>query len=353
MRLLKISIIFSLASIFLLFFNIEREGFEPIVDVEESTVEEELFTVKGVYLTGWSAGSKSYREYLFDLIEKSEINSVVIDIKDYSGRLSYISHVVDVGQNKIPDISQFIEELHNRGVYVIGRITVFQDPILAFDRDDLAIRRSSGIIWTDRLGLAWVDPASKDVWDYNILIAKEAVEVGFDEINFDYIRFPSDGDLGDMTFPVWDRENSMSETIADFYKYLREELPDVIISADLFGLSTVSLSDLGIGQVIEDASLYFDYLSPMVYPSHYASGFLGYDAPAEYPYEVVKYSLDSALSRLDNNVKIRPWLQDFSLTTLYNQEMVLDQIRAVKDAAGEGYVGYMLWSPSNRYTVIR
>ncbi|MBC7294578.1 MAG: hypothetical protein H5T84_10880, partial [Thermoleophilia bacterium] len=140
-----------------------------------------------------------------------------------------------------------------------------------------------------------------------------------------------------------------------FFAYLRQQLEGATISADLFGLSTVNRDDLGVGQIIEDALLYFDYVCPMVYPSHYAPGFIGKQNPAEHPYEVVLHSMRSARQRLEAlgkqaRARLRPWLQDFDLGALYTPERVLDQIRATMEALGPGYTGFLLWNPRNRYT---
>ncbi|MCP5112929.1 MAG: hypothetical protein GY953_19050, partial [bacterium] len=191
--------------------------------------------------------------------------------------------------------------------------------------------------------------------DYNIVIARDAAERGFDEINFDYIRFPSDGNLSDMHFPVWDNTVERRATIKSFFCYLREGMGEVTISADLFGLATVKADDLGIGQVIEDALLYFDYVCPMVYPSHYASGFLGKKNPAEHPHAVVHYSMKKAGERrtaleADSKARLRPWLQDFNLGAEYTAKMVRDQIEATREALGADYSGFILWSPRNVYT---
>ncbi|HUV81018.1 MAG TPA: putative glycoside hydrolase, partial [Patescibacteria group bacterium] len=213
-------------------------------------------------------------------------------------------------------------------------------------------------LWLDNAGLAWIDPAAKESWDYNIAIAREVAALGFDEINFDYIRFPSDGNLRDMSFPLWDENIPKHSVIKEFFGYLRQELPDVKLSVDLFGLSSVSFDDLGIGQIIEDAFEYFDYVCPMVYPSHYAYGFLGYQNPAAYPYEVVKDSMEKALGRLavfnqSKKVKarLRPWLQDFNLGAVYDAAMVRSEIAAVYDAAKDDFSGFMLWNSSNVYTI--
>ncbi len=346
--------------------------------------------IKAIYFTGWSAGNSAKIKYLIDLKKTTEINAVVIDLKDYSGYVGYDIQVPEVGEYeakeiKILFINRLIKQLHDEGIYVIGRITIFQDPRLSQARPDLTVKSvKTGGPWLDNKKLSWIDPAAKDAWDYNIAIAKDAASRGFDELNFDYIRFPSDGDLNDMSFPFWDEKISKSSVLKSFFKTLRQELADVKISADLFGLATINQDDLGIGQVLENAYAYFDYVSPMVYPSHYASGFLGYKNPALYPYEVVKYSLDAAMQRLitynqqlttatstasstiassaatstaiENwklkieNSKLRPWLQDFNLGATYDASMITKEIQATQDSLGDNFNGWMLWNPSNIYT---
>lgn len=363
--------------------------------------------IKAVYVTGWSAGDKKYIDYLMNLFKTTEINAVVIDIKDFSGYVSYNTDVDKVKEyktyeNRIPHINELIKKLHGQGIYVIARITVFQDPALAKNRPDLAvydiektIDLQNPILWKDNHGLYWLDPASREVWDYNISIAKDAVSHGFDEISFDYIRFPADGKIKNMGFPIWDGKTPMRSIIKEFFQEIRQQLPNDKISVDLFGQTTVSFNDMGIGQLIEDSFDYFDYVCPMVYPSHYISGFMGFLNPAEYPYEVVKNSMETALERekryynpakgespeVDNRqflektekgnerdssqqaiisqteiveknkeAKIRPWLQDFNMGANYTEEMVKAEIKAVKDALGKDFNGFMLWNPSNVYT---
>jgi len=351
--------------------------------------------IKAIYLTSWSAGNSVKIKYLIDFKKTTEINAVIIDLKDYSGYVAYNIQVPEVEKYeakeiRIPFINRLIKQLHNEGIYVIGRITVFQDPRLSLARPDLTVKsKKTGDPWLDNKKLSWVDPAAKEAWDYNIAIAKETVSRGFDELNFDYIRFPSDDDLNDMSFPFWQKTRTdadftqtnadtnaetKSEVMRNFFKYLREQLPGVKISADLFGLTTINQDDLGIGQVLENAYAYFDYVCPMVYPSHYASEFLGYKNPALYPYEVVKCSMENAIKRLERfrieinnststeflnskfyipNSKLRPWLQDFDLGADYNAEVVGKEIQAVYDAATstpELLNGWMLWNPSNIYS---
>ena len=340
--------------------------------------------IKAIYITSWIAGIPKEMDRLINLIKETELNAVVIDIKDYSGYISYDIQNSNIEKYKtkeirIPKINALIKKLHDENIYVIARITVFQDPVLAKARPDLAVQsKATGKTWKDRKGLAWMDPASKEVWDYIVSIAKDAFSRGFDEVNFDYIRFPSDGNMSDLVYPIYDGKNTKSGVIRSFMKYLREETKGNKISVDLFGLSTVNSDDLGIGQIIENAYPYFDFVCPMVYPSHYASGFLGYKNPALYPYEVVKYSMEIALQRLKNCekannptststnattststvtfpkcfanpiAKLRPWLQDFDLGADYTAEMVRKQIQAVYDAGLSD--GWMLWDPKNVYT---
>lgn len=333
--------------------------------------------IKAVYLTSWLAANPKVVDYVVNIAKNTEINAVVVDVKDWSGFIAYntdIPEAAKYGAERIliPDIEAFLERFHREGIYVIARITVFQDPVLAQARPNLAVHRKSNksLLWLDNVGLAWIDPAAKAAWDYNIASAKDAVGQGFDEINFDYVRFPSDGDLKDMSFSFWDEKTSKHLVIREFFKYLRKELPDAKLSIDFFGLTTVTSNDLGVGQVIEDAFEYFDYVCPMVYPSHYADGFLGYQNPADYPYEVIKYSMESALRRLliynqlqrtpastdeeitkqKRNVQLRPWLQDFDLGAIYDAKMVRSEIEAVYDATGDNFRGFMLWNSSNVYT---
>ena len=352
--------------------------------------------VKAVYVTGYSAGAKSYIKYLGELIKNTEINAVVVDIKGSDGYVSYASGAEEVKKyhltdHAISDIRALVKSFHDKNIYVIGRIAVFEDPVYSKVRPEFAVYNKAKttdaakpVLWQDNHGLSWLDPASKDVWNYDISLAKDAFYNGFDEVNFDYVRFPSDGKTEDMAFPVWDEKNSKAETIKDFFHYLRTNLSDEKISVDLFGLTTVNSDDMGIGQVIENAFENFDFVSPMVYPSHYANGFISYKNPAEHPYEVIKYSMDSALSKEKSFLKqkqdlatakseakgtsadlsmalipapsvvplakFRPWIQDFNLGAIYTSDMVKQEIKATQDSLGSDFAGFMIWNPSNIYT---
>jgi len=329
--------------------------------------------LRAIYITACTASGRKNREKVLSVISGTEINSIVIDIKDYSGTLAYASTSVDViagtssisnisssnflpnygGGCRIIDLPEFIRQLHDIGIYTIARITVFQDPVYSSRNPSVAVKNKDNIDsnWKDVKGLSYVDPGATPYWDYILKISKEAYSIGFDELNFDYIRFPSDGDLSNVYYS-WSAGRPKSDVLKEFFLYLREGLAEtgVPISADLFGLTTSADGDLGIGQRLEDALMYFDYVSPMVYPSHYAYGFNGYPKPSLKPYEVVKYSMDKAVGKAfmasSTPTKIRPWLQAFDLGAVYTPAMVRTQIQATYDA---GLNSYMLWNAGSSY----
>lgn len=325
--------------------------------------------VRAVYMTSWVAGTKSLRGHIVSLIDATELNAVVIDIKDYSGHIAFPVDDPTVSkygasEKRFPDVREFVGELHKKGVYVIGRITVFQDPFLAKARPDLAVKKESdtSTLWKDYKGLSYIDPGAEEGWKYIAALARASYALGFDELNFDYIRFPSDGNMRDIYFP-WsetrmsgDASLGKAAVLRDFFRFLRESLSDIhdqgaALSADLFGMTTTNTDDLNIGQILEYAEPSFDFIAPMVYPSHYPPGFHGFSNPNNNAYEVVKYSMDSAVTRLiaasSTPDKLRPWLQDFDYGGTYDAAKVRAQIQATYDA---GLSSWMLWDPSNKYT---
>jgi hypothetical protein len=314
--------------------------------------------VKAIYMSSWVAGNKKLRDNLVNLIDTTELNAVVIDIKDYTGHISYlpVNPVLaeyGSGRNRIPDVKEFIGELHEKGIYVIGRISSFQDSYLVQLKPQFAVTDKAGNVWKDRKGISWLDVGAKPVWDYLVLIGDDAYSVGFDELNFDYIRFPSDGDMDNIKFPFSEGKKK-SVALKEFFAFLDTTFhpKKIPISADLFGMTTSNNDDLGIGQILGDALIHFDFVAPMVYPSHYPPTFLGFPSPASKPYEVVKYAMDRAV--IKSNIastspnKLRPWLQDFSIGKVdYTPDMVRAQIQATYDA---GLNSWMLWNASNNYT---
>ncbi len=344
----------------------------PITDVI-TVSEKEVFvvtheplpeSVKAIYMTSCVAGTPSIRKGLVALVEETELNSIIIDIKDYSGHISFVPEDENlkslVSKNCFAhDMKEFIGELHEKGIFVIGRITVFQDPYLTKLRPELAVKKrtDTSVVWKDNKGLSFTDPGAKDVWDYHVKISKEAYAIGFDELNFDYIRYPSDGPMNDIYFP-WSDGRKKTDVMGEFFKYLHGELNPlgIVMSADLFGMTTTNSDDLNIGQKLEVALPYFDFIAPMVYPSHYPKSFLGFENPAAHPYEVIKHSMTEGVKKVNvfnasvastSPLKLRPWLQDFNLGAQYTADKVRAQIQATYDS---GLTSWMLWNASNRYT---
>lgn len=315
--------------------------------------------VRGIYLNAWAAGSPKRRAELIALSRWSEINTFVIDVKE-GGEVSYrsgvgIARAIGANRSYIPDPRQLLAELREAGVYAVARIVVFKDPILARSRPDWAIQTRDGGLWEDDRGVNWVDPYNRKVWDYNIALAREAVLLGFSEIQWDYVRFPDVPArfLRSAVFPA--REGrSFSVAIREFLQYSREELADlgVPITADVFGLTVSVGNDLGIGQRWEDLSDVADALLPMVYPSHFARGSYGIPVPNADPYRTVRTALEFAVrrsARIEGAAEIRPWLQDFSLGwPEYGAAEVRAQIQATYDA---GIDEWILWNPGSRYTL--
>ncbi|MBP2018509.1 hypothetical protein J2Z79_001924 [Symbiobacterium terraclitae] len=314
--------------------------------------------VKGVYLTAWNAANPAFLEGILGLIDRTELNALVVDVKDDSGRVTIATdEATAVAAGAVvpflPDPRAFTDGLHARGIYAIARIVVFKDPIVAPAHPDWAVHHASGGIWRDWNGVAWLNPYSREAWDYVIRVARAAAEAGFDEIQFDYVRFPTDGDLSATRYPGADGR-PYEQVVADFLAHARAELAPlgVLVSADVFGLVTSARDDMGIGQRLEESAGAVDYLSPMLYPSHYERGNLGLPNPNAMPYETVFRSLEDARERiaaagLSERTAVRPWLQDFSLGHTYGPAEVRAQIQATYDA---GYSSWLLWNAANVYT---
>lgn len=326
--------------------------------------------VKAVYMTACVLSTVDFKQSIVDLIDQTEINSVVIDIKDFSGTISIpTSNPKLVGTQgtgcKAKGVKEFVEELHKKNIYVIGRVTVFQDPVMTKLHPDLAVKRASdGAVWKDNKGISFVDVGARQHWDYIIELAKESYSIGFDEINFDYVRYPSDGNMKDIAFTHSDGKNK-PESLRKFFEYLHGQLKDtgLVTSVDLFGMTTTNYDDLNIGQVLENALPYFDYVAPMVYPSHYPDNFNGWANPDDYPHDLIYFVMKSGADRAEalknatstpSEVKarvgkhqLRTWIQDFDYGGDYGPAEVRTQINASVEA---GVPSWMLWAPSNKYT---
>lgn len=320
--------------------------------------------VHAVYFTSWAAGTPSFQKQMFSLVEASgtQINSIVIDIKDYSGRIGYVVldpryddptiDAIGSAQNRISDVEQFIAALHEKGIYVIGRIQSFEDPFALNTHLEWYVKKADGTLWKDEGGAYWIDPNNEDAWAYLVAIAKQGYNVGFDEINFDYVRFPSDGSVNAAVYDM-STSTTKAATITNFFSYLHDQLSPlgIPISADIFGQVTSDLGDMGIGQHFEDALPYFDFVDPMVYPSHYINGFDGYANPAAHPYEIVKFAMDHAVARSitasSTPSKVRPWFQGFDLGAVYTPDMLKAEMQATADA---GLSSWLVWNAASVYT---
>jgi hypothetical protein len=339
--------------------------------------------MKAIYMSQCVVGTPSFRDSLVKLIDDTELNSVVIDIRDYTGKISFPTDnpilkdsVSDACGAR--DMKSFIEKLHEKNIYVIGRITVFQNPYYTSKHPDEAVQRKSGGVWKDHKGLAFVDVGAKPYWDTVVELGKISYALGFDELNFDYIRFPSDGPMSEAVYS-WSAGQTKPEALEAFYKYLTDNLKSTgaVLSADLFGMVATNYDDLNIGQVLERALPYFDHIYPMVYPSHYPKGYNGFSNVNEHSYEIVKIAMDTAVKRTLATTtrigslaytpiastspqlyakpaypadKIAPWLQSFDYPVHYTPEMVREQIKANQDA---GLKSYLFWDAANKYLSLK
>jgi hypothetical protein len=314
--------------------------------------------VRGIYLNAWAAGSQQKLQRLIDLAGATEINTFVIDVKE-GGQISYRSQVplaraIGADQEYIRDVRGVLRRLRENGIYPIARIVVFRDEVLAKARPDLSVRHQNGGDWIDSYGHWWVDSFNRRVWDYNIAIAREALELGFSEVQWDYVRFP-DVPRSLMRQAHWPARDgrTMAQGIREFLLYSREQLKEygVPVTADVFGLTVSARDDMGIGQQWEKMVDATDVLLPMVYPSHYARGSYGVQQPNAAPFEIVSTAMRHAVQRsagIAHAASIRPWLQDFTLgQPRYGAAHVRAQIDAVYSA---GLTEWVLWNPGSNYT---
>ncbi len=333
----------------------------PTSTPELPNVNQKRVKAKGLYLTASSAGARL--DHYIELANTTEINSYVIDVKNDYGIVSFDSEVPlasEIGAvEKLYNVENTIKKLHDNNIYAIARIVCFKDPILAKNKPEMAIKNPEGGLYVHNK-MNWVNPYSKEAWQYNIDLAKEALAKGFDEVQFDYIRFP-DGRKSQMVFDGKD-DRELYEVVNDFLAYARQELPNAILSGDVFAIILESPGDTeGIGQYFEYVGENLDYLCPMAYPSHYANGQIinnvKFPKPDLDPYGVIKNTLLKAKARYEkvegHKPILRTYLQDFSATWIgagnwqyYEDAQVRQQIQAVYDA---GYEEWFLWDPMNNY----
>ncbi|MFQ5946486.1 MAG: putative glycoside hydrolase, partial [Anaerolineae bacterium] len=317
-------------------------------------------TVKAAYLSYYGVGSDRAQR-VFDLLDRTELNAVVIDVKGDRGFTPYPSRVPlaieagALGPVRIDDFEKMLLRLKANGIYTIARIVTFKDNVLARYRPDWAvIDARTGQPWIDYEQLAWLDPFREEAWQYIIDIAREAALMGFDEIQFDYLRFPSDGSVGATRYSNPNTQENRLRAITSFLARVRRELAPlgVFLAGDIFGYTGFLDDDSGIGQRVEELAHYLDYLCPMVYPSSYREGIPGYRIPVAHPYEIVLKTLQLIRERSAHTaVKIRPWLQSFRDYAFDRRTFGVTEIRAqIRAAMDAGATGWMLWNPRSRYT---
>jgi hypothetical protein len=343
---------------------IKRPGFERVlVQPTQATIEVAMKPqiVRAAYLTYFGIGHKEIRGRVLELAARTELNAVVIDVKGDRGWIVYRTEVPEAlavgaqGPGTLKDFDGLMADLKSRGIYTIGRIVTFKDNILATARPELAIIDTrTGRPWIDNEKLAWVDPFREEVWNYNIAIAREAAARGFDEIQFDYVRFPTDGKLGAAKYAQPNNKDTRLPAIAGFLGRARRELGPlgVYVAADVFGYTAFNENDTDIGQRIEELAPHLDYFCPMVYPSGYQKGIPGFRNPVQNPYEVVRESVRLTQQRASHTrARVRPWIQDFRDYAFDRRIFGVPEIRAqIKGADDAGAVGWMLWNPRNDYT---
>lgn len=345
------------------------------VSVEPTDTEEDIWMgdfvdtrervkAKGIYL------SSSYINKKLDdaiaLIDRTELNAIVIDIKSDAGYITYrmdydVAKEIGACTSTISDIEATIKKLKDHGIYTIARIVTLKDPVLADKKREWALKNKDGSIFRDSAGLAWVNPYEDQVWEYLTEVCRQCVNVGFDEVNLDYIRFSTDKGMSNVDFGPKAEEMTRIEVITEGIRKICEDIKPrgAFVSCDVYGAIISSSVDAKIvGQSYFNMSKYLDYICPMVYPSHYGNGYYGLDYPDTHPYELVYHALmdsQKVLYMLDpeeNKAEVRPWLQDFTATWVshhltYGKKEVRDEINAVYDA---GYSQWLLWNAGMIYT---
>jgi len=313
------------------------------------------FKVKGLYLSDYGVTNPKIRNAALATIKKNDMNTLVIDVKGDHGFIPFkvdIPLAKEIGAQNITlvkDMPKFLQSIKDQGIYTIARIVVFKDDMLAGGRPSWAVKMGDGM-FRDREHLRWVDPFNKEVWDYNIAIAKAAAEVGFDEVQFDYVRCP---DKAGVAFSQPSTQESRTNTITAFLETAHKALVpyNIMLSADIFGYTIWNKTDTGIGQVIDRAINAVDIVSPMMYPSGFADGIPKYRNPVKNPYEVIYLTLKHAQARTDASpLQFRPWLQAFRDYAFGGVQFKEDKMRTqIKASDDFGASGYLFWNPRNVY----
>ena len=342
--------------------HVKAYGYRPYsfnTDTNKTKIYLQAIKVKALYLTFWGASNNSKTlKNILELIDQTEANAVVVDVKNEYGSTqfwtgfkqanSYGAHLNRTNRN----IKKFIKMMKARDIYTIARIVTFKDELQAANNPDYAIKRDdeNQTIWRNHDNMAWVDPFDKRSHDYAISIAEEAAKVGYDEINFDYIRFPAKTGL------IYSKKSTQKSRVKAIESFLDEAKTrlrkyGVFISVDTYGNICWAKDDNGIGQTVQSLAAHADYLAPMLYPSGFSKGSFYFDYPSEYPYEVVFRSVKTIQDRIPSN-RVRPWLQYFKDYTKRKKEYKRAEIQAqIKATEDVGTNGWMMWSPSSKYSL--
>ena len=318
-----------------------------------------LSAIRAAYLSYFAIGHTEVRRDILKLSETRELNAMVIDVKGDQGLLSYATKIplaqeIEANRATVEDLKGFLASIKTLDVYSIGRVVVFKDSPLAHARPELAVKTAANTVWQDSNQSAWADPFCAEVWDYNIQIAIEAAELGFDEIQFDFVRFPTVSQAGVPCFSQQPTKDSRVAAISGFLSAARGQLAarQVKVSARVMGYTCWRQDDFVIGQKIERMAEYLDVLCPMLYPSTFDKGIPGYKIPVAHPYEVVHNSAKIAVQRVSNwACDVRPWLQDFQDYRFDKRTFGRAEIQAqIKGSFDAGCSGYMVWNPTGKYT---
>jgi hypothetical protein len=312
--------------------------------------------VRGIYLTAWSAGSDLKMDKILGLLDRTELNALVIDVRD-SGDMYFKTGIALANESHatmvaVPKPLHLFTRLEKHKVWPIARIACFRDSWVPKRHPEMGVQLAGGKIWADRSGHTWLDPYNRKNWDYIAQTVDFALNLGFPEIQLDYVRFPSEGKSATQVFPA--RKSYVNpkakpeDVIAAFAKYIGDKVRSrgAVFSADIFGIISSAKGDQGIGQELEKVAEPFDLISPMVYPSHFAKGEYGIKDPNREPYQIIRRSLADYKRRLPKK-EVRPWLQDFSLGVHYGVDQVKAQIKAAREL---GYEDFLLWNAGNHYT---
>ena len=320
---------------------------------------------RGVYVMSRSIMDK--RDELIELAETTEINALVIDVKDDNGRITFkmdspMAQEIGATTNTISDIEDLMKLLKEKDIYPIARIVAFKDPYLAEKRHELAIKNKDGSLYRDNNGECWINPYEREVWDYLIEVSTKAAEMGFMEIQFDYIRFSTGKGMSEAYFGPLAEEKTKEDIIIEFTRYAYESLRPlgVFVSADVYGTIISSSIDAGlVGQNYVEMAKYLDYICPMIYPSHFGDGNYGVDHPDLEPYKIVRKVLTASKNKLDeipeeqHRADVRPWLQDFTATWIRNYQSYgpLQLREQIIGVYAVGYSEWLLWNAAGNYTV--